>query len=84
MSSPKCFLRRREVILLLMDLGFARKIVQKWLREGILPPHEFPGLPKRANQRAYWSLSSVEQRLGVTLRVNSTQRLEDSKGNNQS
>lgn len=61
------FLRRRDVIAALVELGFAEKIVQKWLREGMIPPHEFPGLPKKANQRAYYSLTTIEQRLGVKL-----------------
>ncbi len=60
-------MRRGALVTLLVGHGFARNCVEKWLREGIIAPHQFPGLTKRAGQRAYFCLHTVEQTLGVSF-----------------
>lgn len=66
---PTPLMRRGALIALLVAQGIARKCVEKWLREGIIPPHQFPGLKKRKGQRAYFCLATVEQTLGINLQT---------------
>ncbi|HEV8383765.1 MAG TPA: hypothetical protein VGQ11_02760 [Candidatus Acidoferrales bacterium] len=67
MTKPTTFVRRGILIEILVNHGFTKNNVRKLLEEGTIKPHEFPGLPKKANERAYYSLKAVGDQIGIDL-----------------
>lgn len=64
---PTSFVRRGVLIEMLRARGFSKFDVCKWLRDGIIPEHTFPEVPKKPGERAYYSLATVGQKLGIDL-----------------